>query len=130
MPMVFAASCMPWPTDMAAAETVCAQRKPRLSLPGLPLPEDPQDREHHAGSRGRSRPAARATIGMMTFSHDAAPTARRRRRDSRVAPTRPPNSACEDDDGQAEVPGDQVPGDRAEHAGEDHAEAGHAGAAG
>ena len=24
MPMVFAASCMPWPTDIAAAETVCA----------------------------------------------------------------------------------------------------------
>ena len=37
MPIVLAASCMPWPTDIAAAETVCAQRKPRLSLLGCPF---------------------------------------------------------------------------------------------
>ena len=34
-PIVFCASCRPWPSAMPAAETVCAMRKPRLALCGL-----------------------------------------------------------------------------------------------
>ena len=34
-PIVFWASCRPWPSAIAAAETVCASRKPRLTLCGL-----------------------------------------------------------------------------------------------
>ncbi len=35
MPMVFCASCRPWPSAMPAADTVWAMRKPRLALCGL-----------------------------------------------------------------------------------------------
>ena len=34
-PIVLAASCMPWPSDIAAADTDCACRKPRETRDGL-----------------------------------------------------------------------------------------------
>jgi len=98
MPMVLAASCMPWPTDMAAADAVCAHRKPRLSLPGWPFRNS-----HMIASiirKPRIRPTTgESTIGMRTFSmmvpHWTMPSAA-----NRVAPTRPPKRACEDEDGR------------------------------
>ncbi len=55
MPMVFAASCIPWPTAMAAAETVWAIRNPRLSGPGCTA-RVRADRSHRL-----PRPAGRPT---------------------------------------------------------------------
>ncbi len=34
-PIVFCASCSPWPKAIAAAEATCALRKPRLILRGF-----------------------------------------------------------------------------------------------
>ena len=111
--MVFAASCMPWPSAIAAAETVCAIRKPRLSRPGLGLAGRSRGWPASRGSRARSRPSATATIGMTTLSttpsHCTVAAA-----GAAPAPTRPPISACEDDDGRPKYQVMQVPGDRAD----------------
>ena len=52
MPIVFAASCMPCPTDMANAEHGLGDRKPRFSLPGWPLRKIHRIDEHHEEARG------------------------------------------------------------------------------
>src|SRR5690606_40239795 len=97
MPMVLAASCIPCPNAMAAAETVCAQRKPRLSRPGVPR------RKIHWTAVMKMKPMMKPTsgdkiIGTTTastrFPHRTVPAA------PSVEPTNPPMSACDDDEGR------------------------------
>ena len=52
---------MPWPTDIAAAETVCAMRKPRFSRPGLPR------RKIHVIAIIARKPKIRPTTGEITI---------------------------------------------------------------
>jgi hypothetical protein len=95
-PIVFWASCRPWPSAIAAAETVCRRRKLRLTLCGFFF------RNAHMMASIRANPAAKAktgdsSIGMTTLSttvchFTVVP-------DAIAAPTRPPIRACEDDDG-------------------------------
>ena len=71
---------------------------PRLSLPGCPCRNS--QRIASITRKPRIRPTTgESTIGMMTLSTIVCPTARRRRPRS-VAPTRPPKSACEEDEGR------------------------------
>src|SRR5947209_2006052 len=83
------------PIGMAAADTVWARRKPRLSLLGWPF------RKIHRMASMTRKPAIRPTtgdriIGSRTFStmpdHFTFSPA------TRLAPTRPPISACDEDD--------------------------------
>src|SRR3546814_11432562 len=96
-PIVFWASWRPWPSAIAAAETVCAKRKPRCALEGLAR------RKIHMIAIITAKPAAKAntgesTIGMTTLSTilsqwTVTPAA--------IAdPARPPISACDEDDGR------------------------------
>src|SRR5215213_9921320 len=105
-PIVFWASCKPWPSAIAAAERVCAPRKPRLVRDGF------RRRNPHmiASISRKAKPkptSGDSTIGMTTLSRitDQCTTLP----EAMAAPTSPPMRACEDD-GEPEVPGDQVPG--------------------
>src|SRR5688572_19748083 len=95
-PIVFCASCSPWPSAIADAETVCAIRKPRCVGPGLDLRNA---QRIPTISRKASTPPTTGdkNIGMTTLSTTLAhctvtPPAR-------PAPTSPPLRACEDDEG-------------------------------
>lgn len=94
--MVFWASCRPCPSAMPPAEKVCAIRKPRWTRPGRT-----RRKPHRMASitpYARRKPTTgESTIGMTTFSttpdHLTLPA------DERVAPTSPPMSACDEDEG-------------------------------
>ena len=96
-PIVFWASCRPWPRASAAAETVCIIRNPRITLCGL------RRRKIHmidsiTRNAAQKPNSGERTIGMRTFStilaqSTAAPP-------PIAAPTRPPMRACEEDDGR------------------------------
>ena len=111
-PIVFCASCRPWPSAIAAAETVCASRKPRLTLCGLRAAEDPHDREHQQRTRRTKPTTGESTIGMRTLSMIAAQCDRRPGGEGRA--DQAADQRVRGRRGQAEVPGDEVPGDRAE----------------
>ena len=112
--MVFWASCRPWPSAMAAAETVCASRKPRLTLRVAPS-EDPQDGQHHQ-EREREADDRRDHHRDDDLVDDAVQCT------VAAGGERRADQAADQGVGrgrrQAEVPGDQVPGDRADQAGE------------
>ncbi len=95
-PIVFWTSWMPCPSAMAVAETVCASRKPRLSGPGRPF------RKIHSrmimNSPAPKKPTTgEITIGIRIFSRT--PSHCTPEDPAIAAPMRPPNRACEDDDG-------------------------------
>ncbi len=96
-PIVFCASCNPWPSAMADALSVCAIRNRRFSLPGCAT------RNSHMmpiiTKYASVNPTSGDTIiGMTTFPrmppHSTVPAA------ASVAPTSPPISACDEDDGR------------------------------
>src|SRR5215213_918212 len=95
-PIVFWASCKPWPSAIAAAERVCAPRKPRLVRDGF------RRRNPHmiASITRNAKPKPTngdSTIGMTTLSRitDQCTTLP----EAMAAPTSPPMRACEDDEG-------------------------------
>ena len=94
--MVFCASCRPWPSAIAAADTVWASRKPRLARPGLIR------RKIHMIASISRKASPKATsgdtiIGIATFSRTTAQSAVTPA--ATAAPTRPPISACDDEEG-------------------------------
>src|SRR4051794_6543846 len=96
-PIVFWASCRPWPNAIAAADTVWAILKPRLTRPGL------RRRNTHMivsiNANAITKPTTGdTTIGTRTLSLMAAQSTKLP--DARAAPTRPPIKAWEDDDGR------------------------------
>src|SRR5690349_6314408 len=96
-PIVFWASWRPWPSAIAAAETVWATLKPRLARPGLAR------RNIHMIATIRAKPRVKATTGeisigrttlsITTFQLAVVPAAI-------AEPTRPPIRACDDEDGR------------------------------
>ena len=93
-PIVFWASCRPCPSAIAAADSDCASRKPRVVLPGLL-----RRKIHRIAVISRNAPrnpiAGDSTIGMTTLS--TMPDHSTTLVEARPAPTRPPISACEDE---------------------------------
>jgi hypothetical protein len=95
-PIVFWASCRPWPSAIAAAETVCACRNPRLTLCGLRL------RNAHmipsiSANAARKPNSGEATIGITTLSRMTPHSTNEP--EATAAPTRPPIRACDEEDG-------------------------------
>ena len=96
-PIVFCASCRPWPSAIAAADTVCASRKRRWCLAGAEF------RTSHStptiSTNARPNPTSgERIIGMTTLSRITSqctvmPAAM-------PAPVSPPMRACVDDDGR------------------------------
>ncbi len=113
-PIVFWASWRPWPSAIAAAETVCTIRKPRLALCGLPPAEDPHDRQHQRerGGEGDDRRDEHRDDDLVEDRGPLDGGARGDRRADQAADERVRGRGR-----QAVVPGDQVPGDRAEQSG-------------
>ena len=94
--MVFCASCNPWPRAIAAADPDWEKRKPRPTRPGL------RRRKVHKmmaiTANARVNPTSgESTIGMTTLS--TSPPHFTWVPDARAAPTRPPISPCEEEDG-------------------------------
>src|SRR3954447_10156002 len=96
MPMVFCASWVPWPNAIVAELTICAYRKPRCALCALVRRND-----HRSASMKRyPRPnpiSGDSTIGMTTLS--TIPSHFTDSLAASAAPTRPPISAWEEDEG-------------------------------
>ena len=95
-PIVFWASWSPCPSAIAAAETVWAILKPRLTRPGL------RRRKIHMmaviSRNANTKPTSgESTIGMRTLSTIALQSTKLL--EARAAPTSPPISACDDEDG-------------------------------
>ena len=95
-PIVFCASCRPCPSAIADAEKVCENRNPRFVLCGFRL-RNP----HMMASISRNaRPnpiTGDSSIGMTPLSQNTDQCTRLP--DATAAPTRPPMSECDDDDG-------------------------------
>src|SRR5215475_8525199 len=98
MPIVFEASCRPWPTAIVNAENDWARRNPRLRVPGWPL------RKIHRTAVITMYPRMKPTIGdrnigritlLVMPCHNTCVSL-----DASAAPMRPPISACDDDDGR------------------------------
>ncbi len=96
-PIVFWASWRPWPSAIADADTVCASRKPRVTLPAFRL-----RKIHRIASittNASAKPTSgEITIGITTLSTmvdqcTVVPAAS-------AAPTSPPIRAWDDDDGR------------------------------
>jgi hypothetical protein len=96
-PIVFWASWSPWPSAIAAADTVWRIRNPRPTRPGL------DRRKPHMMASIIRKPALNAksgdaTIGMATFSTTVSQATVVP--EATAAPTSPPISACDEDDGR------------------------------
>ena len=96
-PIVFWASCRPWPSAIAEADTDWAIRNPRLVGPGLAFLNA---QRIPTMSRNASSPPTEGerSIGMTTFSTTACHWTVTE--PASPAPTSPPMSACDDDDGR------------------------------
>jgi len=96
-PTVLAASCIPCPSDMKNAETDWRMRKIRFSRPGWPR------RKIHSTASITRYPSTKPTSGDSTIGIKILLTMPDQKMTpsgtSNVAPTSPPNRACEDDDG-------------------------------
>src|SRR3546814_13137799 len=94
-PIVFWASWRPWPSAIAAAETVCAKRKPRCALEGLAR------RKIHMIAIITAKPAAKANTGESTIGMTTLSTILSQWMVTPAAiadPARPPLRACEEED--------------------------------
>ena len=95
-PIVFWASCRPWPRAMAAAETLCATLKPRWARVGLAR------RKVHMIATITRNPREKATSGESSIGMTTLPTTTPQSAlapAARAAPTSPPMSAWEEEDG-------------------------------
>ena len=97
MPMVFCASLPPWPRLYAAADTSCARRNQVSTLRGV------ERTNTHDTSTIMIEPRMKPSSGEMTMNSTVLsrppPTSAPVPDLATAAPTRPPISACEDDDG-------------------------------
>ena len=96
-PIVFCASCRPWPRASAAAEKVWAIRKPRKTLCGFRFRKIHMIASITANAAQKPK-TGDSTIGIRTLSTivaqcTIAPAAI-------AAPTRPPIRACDDEEGR------------------------------
>jgi hypothetical protein len=95
-PIVFCASWRPCPSASAEDESVCESRKLRLTLAGF-LFRSTQRIPSITRNATTKPTVGDSTIGMMTLSQIAVQSTAVP--DAKAAPTRPPISACDDDDG-------------------------------
>ena len=95
-PIVFCASCSPWPSESIAAETVWLSRNPRLTVCGRA-----RLKIHMIAIITRKAPVnpsnGLTTIGMATFSTTLSQSTATP--DARPAPMSPPMRACDDEEG-------------------------------
>ena len=95
--MVFCASCRPWPSAIAAAETVWANLKPRVALAGLVR------RKIHMIATITRKPRPKATSGERIIGMTTLPSTTDQLAvtpPAMAAPTRPPIRAWEEEEGR------------------------------
>ncbi len=103
MPMVFCASLPPWPSEYSEAETNCRMRKARSTANGVER-TDAQDTIATSTSASRNPTSGDSTIASSVFDSPLQ-TAAESPALAMPAPTSPPISACELEDG---IPKPQV----------------------
>src|SRR6188768_1464317 len=97
MPMVFCASLPPWPSEYSEAETNCRIRKARSTANGVERTES-QDTTATSTSANRNPTSGDNTIASSALDKPLQ-TAAERPAFAIPAPTSPPISACELDEG-------------------------------